>query len=283
MRILWICLVLSFLLSVWGHAVLKTPSAWNLNPSKASPCGGGPQPTDTTTTWNVGTNVSIIWQVVAGDGVGTVTLIIDPSGGTNYQAASGIVLGNPQAVGVFPFSFIVPSVTCTGTGNLCTVQVASSSAWFSCTTVRIEAAGIPPPPPPPVICQVATGLQFCTMINAHNISLQPGTNAISLDTALSTTYTSTLFNPNVFSTPNTTSCQTSYKNYLCHSQFPYCGQTTACQPSCYDAIGNCGITTSHRGLYNCAQGPISCTDPNSSSTIILSMVVILAALILTML
>jgi len=265
---------------VFGHAKLNVPPAWNPQPSKASPCGGGPQPTDTATTFTVGTTESITWQVVAGDGVGAVTLSVDPAAGTNF--ANGVVIGTPTAVGTYTYPYTVPSVTCTGANGLCNIQVASSSGWFACSTVRFDQPGVPVPPPPTPSCQAVSGLTFCTMINGHSIEVEPGTDPLSLDKALAVTYTATLYNANVFSNPNTTLCQTDYKNYLCHSQFPWCGQTAACQPSCYDAIGNCGITTSHRGLYDCTQGPITCNDPNASSAIVASFFVIMAALLFAM-
>jgi len=261
---------------VFGHAKLNVPVAWNAQPSKASPCGGGPQPTDTGTSFTIGGSTNIIWQVVAGDGVGAVSLSVDPTGGTTF--ANPVVIGTPTAVGTFTYPYTVPSVTCTGTGALCSIQVASSSGWFACSTVRFVQAGTPPPPPG-VNCKVASGLTFCSFLNGHNIEIQPGTDIVALDQTLATTYTTTLYNPNVFSTPNNTICQTDYKTFLCHEQFPYCGQTAACQSSCYDAIGKCGITTSHRGLYDCTQGPISCTDPAASSTIVVSFFVIAAALL----
>jgi len=254
---------------VAGHAKLNTPAAWNPQPSKAAPCGGAAQLTDTVTSWEIGGRSTVAWQVVAGDGVGAVSAIIDPTGGTTFTGTP-ISLGTASVVGPATFTFTVPDTTCTGTssdptkGPICTVQIKSDSGWVACATVRVSGTFVPPPPKG-VNCQVVEGLQYCTEQNGVNVEVAPGSVPANTDATVRETFLTTLYNPNVFSAPNTTRCATAYKNYLCKNAFPYCGQEAACQPACYDAIGICKITDSHRGLYDCTQGVVKCDDPGSDA------------------
>jgi len=137
-----VLLCLSLVLLVSGHAVLKSPKPWNTAASKTSPCGGGTAPTASATTWVPGSTVQIQWQVIAGDGAGAVTVLINTANGNTFSG-TGTQIGNPTAVGTSNFAFTVPAVTCTGAGGLCSVQVKSSSNWFSCTSVKIQAASTP--------------------------------------------------------------------------------------------------------------------------------------------
>jgi hypothetical protein len=135
----YIALFTILFICVSGHAVLRTPTPWSTSPSTASPCGGGTAPT-TGPTFNAGSKQTVVWQVIAGDGAGPVTGLVDPAGGTNFVVAVlGLQAEASPAVGTQTFTMTVPSVKCTGPGGLCTMQVKSSSNWQSCTSFAIAA------------------------------------------------------------------------------------------------------------------------------------------------
>jgi len=248
---------------VFGHAKLDIPdNAWNTQPSKVSPCGWGPQPTTSNTVWVAGTTVPIVWQIVAADGEGPATLTVDPAGGTNFSG-KGTVIVTPTAVITYYFNYTVPlTLVCTGPNQLCTIQVASSSGWFACASVFVQAPTAPPAPTVPASsCQIASNLVFCAQLNGHNVVIPTGVSPSALDGTVSETYYANLYNPLVFSTPNATGCHSSYQQLVCADQFPFCGQTTACQSICNTAVSECGLTVAEKGLYVC-NGPISCLDPS---------------------
>eukprot|EP01118_Nematostelium_gracile_P012940 TRINITY_DN480_c0_g1_i1.p1 TRINITY_DN480_c0_g1~~TRINITY_DN480_c0_g1_i1.p1 ORF type:complete len:392 (+),score=124.58 TRINITY_DN480_c0_g1_i1:104-1177(+) len=130
--------LLSVLALSSGHAVLRTPRAWNTAASKSNPCGGGTAPTQAAATWVPGSTINISWQVQAGDGTGDVFVTINTGGGTAFNGQA-TKIGTANSVSTFTFPFTVPNVQCTGANGLCSVQVKSSSNWFSCTSVKIGA------------------------------------------------------------------------------------------------------------------------------------------------
>jgi len=207
--------------------------------------------------------VVITWQVVAGDGVGSVIASLDPAGGQNFPAPPNLVqtIGTAPAVGTYNFTLNVTAVTCTGAGGVCTLQVKSSSDWYSCATVQLTAAPAPTIAPPTPVCQLVNGLAFCSELNGQYVTL-PGTGAtpVNLDIQTQNTYNLNYNNPMVFMN-NSTACATAYKTFLCHNDFPYCGYKAACQSLCTTAIQTCQVTPAEAGLYNCNSGPVSCTYP----------------------
>jgi len=260
---LLLTIISSLIVLANSHAVLDNPKPFNPNPSKTSPCGGGTTSTLAEAAWQVGTVVQITWQVVATDGEGTVALAFDVNGAQTFNAANAIQLGNAPLVGFYNFTFTVPQLTCAGPNGLCTAQFASSSAWFSCTSVQLTAV-----PPPPIntnpTCQLVNGLTYCTQLNGQYALIPYGQTAVATDQNLVPVLAATLYNPNVFTTPNATGCNAAYQNFLCHNAMPYCGGiAAACQTVCNNALQLCGISASHIGLYNCAAGPASCCQNNT--------------------
>jgi len=240
-------------------------NAWNTQPSKTSPCGGGAKPTSSNTVWVAGTTVLITWQIVAADGEGPVTLSLDPTGNTTFK--NGVVIGDPTSVTTYNYTYNVPANTvCTGPTKLCTIQLMSSSGWYACASVMVTPQGTPPPPTVPVSsCQLVSGLSFCSALNGHSVVVPTGVDPVALDGTVAATYSANLNNPNVFTTPNATGCAADYRALVCGDQFPFCTQTTVCQATCTAAITECSLTPAEKNLYNCAQGPISCADPNQAA------------------
>jgi len=253
-------LLACFFACALGHAKLVTPLAWNANPSKTSPCGGGTAPTVEAASWDQGSTQTVTWTVVAGDGAGQLNLYFDPAGTTTFTGAA-IPLGAPANVGTYEYTFTVPTtLVCTGPGSLCTAQVNSSSGWFACSSVKILAANTPPVPPPPPVCTIPTELVFCLSRNRHNIQIPAGQKPNAVDKSISGTYAQNVKNVNVFANGNDTACQNAYKEFLCSSGLPACGTTTACKSLCRDALQTCGIQPSHADLYKCDDGPDDCNS-----------------------
>jgi len=263
----FVCVVLflsALYISGEAHAVLKIPQPWTTNPSKASPCGGAATLAAPSAAWKIGSTVNVTWQVIAGDGAGTVNIIFDANAAQNFVQSSAIQIGNAPNVGTFLFSFTVPQVTCNGANGVCSIQVASSSSWFSCSTVQLTQNNPPPVIPPAPACTLVKGLTFCSELNGQYVMVPPGQTPADVDTQTQQTFTANFANPKVFSS-NSTDCATAYKTFLCHNDLPYCPSTAACQTLCGNALTLCEITTAHAGLYNCATGPQSCCQNNTNT------------------
>jgi hypothetical protein len=113
----------------------------------------------------------VIWQVVAGDGTGAITVKVDPAGGTQFTKNIPISGSTPNTVGqAYPFDLTIPSdIICTGAGGLCTVQVSNGGGWTACSTIEIPGGSVPPvvAEPGQPYCANLTGLGFCSELNGH--------------------------------------------------------------------------------------------------------------------
>lgn len=114
-----IAIFLSFVSLTNAHARLVNPIPWNQNPSKTSPCGGGSLDASQIVRLVPGSQLTIIWQVIAADGGGTVTAGVDLTGGTNFALDTGLS-GSAPLVGSYTFQLTVPSTNCTG--SYCTLS-----------------------------------------------------------------------------------------------------------------------------------------------------------------
>jgi len=295
LRVLVICALVA---SVLGHAVLKTPTPYNANPSKTAPCGlAGTFPTLTSqATWLVGDTVTIVWQMIAGDGNGLVTVVADPNGGTDFSAANAkpITTFNTNDVKTYTQSFVVPDISCAASKDgLCTIQFATATNWFSCTRVNITACpGCPAPPPPAPKCTTATGLAFCVGTNQRNnraVLIPEGQSPVVIDAELSATFNSYLNNTNVFTNGKDATCRTDYKTFLCNSQLPLCpgsgeaySQVSACRAQCRQTMKECQLTELHAALYDCDSLRL-CAGESPASSLHIMPLVFLSALVLALL
>jgi len=75
----FVCFLLQ---GVTGHAALVNPIPWNPNPSQTAPCGGVVKSAPLTTLAR-NSDVNIVWNVIAGDGIGPVMLTFDATGGAD--------------------------------------------------------------------------------------------------------------------------------------------------------------------------------------------------------
>jgi len=280
---------------VSAHAVSIMPPAWNPNPSTTAPCGNGANPQATSINWNIGTTQTITWQVLALDGAGAVTVLIDTTGGQTFTqgtSPSMTLTGTiPPGVGTYNFTSTVPNVKCTGTGGTCTLQLKSSSGWYSCATVAIVDPNNPPATKAPTLppnCQPAFGLTFCTMMNGQNVYLPNGQiSAISLDHAVNSAYTQYLANPKVFHNPYDTNCQGWFKKFICGLNFQPCGAaygTGGCQQACLNTNSFCQVDNSHLTLYQCGNYTNTVSDLtgpcNGAASMTVSAIVLFASALL---
>jgi len=252
-----VCLLvfLSLCINVFGHAKLDTPTAWNPNPSKTFPCGGGaPQPF-ASIVWQGGSLQSLIWEVVAGDGVGPVEGLINTQAQTNFD--TGVVTlftgGNSPSLGQHIMTFTVPNIQCVGPNQTCLLQVSSSSGWVACSTISISNTSRSISEKN--VCVYGTEIQFCSFRNAANISIPLGTSASSVDLQVNSTYNTNINNPNVFTNGGDANCQAAYKQLACLDGLPDCGQTSACKTVCQNAVTLCGLTPAEANLYDCSTYP----------------------------
>jgi hypothetical protein len=271
-------LLAAFIALVNAHAVLVTPTPWNISPSKTNPCGGGSPTTVAQAVWPAGSVQTISWRVVASDGSGTVSIQFDTKGGTaNPDPTTKVDLGNAAAVGNYDFPLTVPNVACNALTGLCTAMISSSSGWYSCFTVKIVGANVPQPPPPGIVCTKPDQLVFCLSRNRQNIAIQEGQTPNAVDKSISDTYQGTLKNINVFANGNDTNCANKYKEFLCKNYLPSCGYKYACKSLCQETLQVCGIQPSHASLYDCNAGPDNC---NSASVFTVAVAVLVALALL---
>jgi len=245
----------SFLGCVLGHAKLDVPTAWNPNPSKDAPCGGGaPQPY-ASIVWQAGTEQNLIWEVVAGDGVGPVEGLINVNAQQDFtNAITMFTNGNSPSLGQHTMSFKVPSIVCQGPNNTCLLQVSSSSGWVACSTIGISNSSSSGPVEN-TYCVYGTEIQFCATKNAANVSIPIGTTTATVDLQVLSTYQTNINNTNVFANGANPQCQAAYKSLVCDNGLPSCGRTSACQDTCQNAVNLCGLTTAEVNLYPCSTYP----------------------------
>jgi len=262
-------LVVTLIAYVHNHARLQNILPWNPNYSKTSPCGGAPQPTKPAATLVTGDTVTFQWQIIAGDGVGAVTAQIDPNGGTTFVTPLTLTGPTPTTVGTYTFTATVPAITCTGASSdgskLCTIQLQSSSGWYSCTSVQILATG-EQSVAIPTVCVYPSTLGFCSSSNNQNVVVpDSGQDLGSYDQALQSTFTITLNNPAVFTT-NTTACAFYYKKLFCGINYPLCAAPSSggCQQACNNVRTFCNVTALHSNLFNCNNYPNTNADSTGS-------------------
>lgn len=253
--------------SALGHAVLRSPTPWNTQPSKTANCGGGTAPGSPSNSWYIGAGNTISWQVIAGDGAGPITVTITPGDQNSFATQGTVLLADypSPGVGSVTADIVVPAnITCPARG--CYVQVRSSSAWYSCSSVELLPAGTPIPPKPRQ-CLTANGLQYCTMLNSRKVGVAVGITATDLPkyelSTASTFYQSVINNPNVIINGAEKKCQDALKTYACLDAFPACGETRICSFWCNNLATNCQINATHAALFDCTDAPNTCSPASS--------------------
>jgi hypothetical protein len=241
-----------------------------------------------------GQQFNIVWQVVAADGAGPVTVTLDTTGGQVFTGASSVAIPitgtAPPGVGTFTFSAVAPKAVCTGKGATCTIQMKSSSNWYSCSTIQIidpnnpNATASPTLPPN---CQPAFGLTFCDWMNGQNVYLPTGQiSAVSLDHVVQSAYTQYLSNPLIFKTPGSSQCQGWFKKLICGINFQPCNAvgTGGCLQACLNTRSFCSTDDSHLSLYQCSNFTNTISDLtgncNGAGSVSVSVIVMLASAVL---
>lgn len=235
-----------------AHSVLSSPAPWNSNPSKTNPCGGG-TPTAVTATYQKGSQITITWRVIAGDGTGPISANIDLAGDTNFNTPLTVTGSgaNPTTTGTFTAQVQLPDAV----SSKATLQIKSSSNWYSCASIALSATAPAPTTTPSSggTCIQLTGLTFCSDLNGVNVQpLAAGKSATSVDSELRATHENYLANPNVFQ-PQSSACSETYRKLLCAQAFVRCGATNtdACATTCRLSNHLCNLQDSHADLYPC--------------------------------
>jgi len=273
-----------------AHAILVNPAGWNQDPS-TSPCSKFTKINVALATWRATEQVIVGWKVVAGDGVGDVTVYLDPAGGvfdsTDMSNYTKIGTGpSPTVSAANILISAVPNINCTGTNGLCTIMAVSTSNWRSCSTVAITPPCVDCPAPtlPPPTCQNAGSLTFCKMYSGRPVYVPIGYTAQSLDAGTQITYTNYIGNPKVFSNPSDT-CKTLYTNFLCLLNNPPCpgsdkvAHGAACRQMCTNAMTTCQLNATHNNLYPCDTFP-ECENAAMATAPLFAMIALFALLAL---
>jgi len=273
MNRLLLILIVVCVAEVYGHAVLVSPKPWWWEPSRLRPCGGPNYTSSVSAVWPTGSNQSkILWNVVAGDGMGEVHARIDTNGRTD-NFSNGYPIGFKQQVfktlGQYYISFIVPPITCTGPNDTCTMQfwTDSGGGWYSCITFKINCTncegGIPVSRDD---CVSAGNLGFCKSKSNTQVFVPDGETATEIDGLTQNTFNQNHPNPNVFSNGNSTECMTLYQEMLCELYLAPCGNFSSSytQQMCQKTMNTCNLTVAHQYLYNCSVFPTAQSGPNGA-------------------
>jgi len=262
----------------YGHAVLAKPNPWWWAPSRTRPCGGANYTQTVDAIFPAGSNQSVLWWVVAGDGMGEVHARIDQYGHTD-NFSNGYPIGFKQPVftelGQFWISFIVPNITCHGPNNTCVMQfwTDSGGGWYSCATIQIACTsctgGLSNTTEN---CVKASNLAFCPSKDGSQVLVPSGQTLSQIDGLTQNTFNLNRPNPAVFYNGNSTECQTLYHQFLCELYFTPCNTSTSnyTMQECQLTMRTCNLTQAHAFLYNCSMFPVGSaggtTGQSSEST-----------------
>jgi hypothetical protein len=214
----------------------------------------------------VGKQYAMNWRVIAGDGSGDVTGLVDVNGGTNFTVPIVDLLGNAPAVNSYTFPFSLPNVTC---NPYCTAQIKSSSNWYSCFSFRAGGQSDFTSRPQEIRyqCKQVNNMGFCNHLNGKRVNVAIGTNENQLDSQIGLFYQQSINNQNVMTSGTSEDCTSRLKYLLCGQQFEYCGTSAYLkvpdQCYCADTIQACGVTESHQSLFDCSKSP-ACPAPQKS-------------------
>ncbi len=158
----------------------------------------------------------------------------------------------------------------------CSMQVKSSTSWFSCSTVQVVAPAPGPapalPPASSAACSNAGNLTFCSQIKFKSIVSNSTALAAATELAVRATFNEISATGSSVFTTQTPQCLAVYSQYLCRNALPFCGEVVPCTSAlCYGVVAACGLNESHAGLFPCAtlaatQMATCSTQPNTAPT-----------------
>ncbi|KAN0030909.1 hypothetical protein ACTA71_009556 [Dictyostelium dimigraforme] len=289
MRLLISCiLLLSILVNyISGHSVLVEPTPFSNNPSKTALCGGGSKQTVPQISWcpdSTKTNKAT-WKVVVGDGIGPVTFRLATNGGTteaDFTLKLQSVGPEPTTVGTFSYTVTVPTgTTCTGANGICTLQVSSSSNWFSCSSIALNSSACNTAPKETALVEYTvtanSQVKFCDQVVNKVVLLPAGTDLKEYDNKTQGVFKNNMANPLVIGS-NTAECGDLYEKVLCDVSFPIAPGSDGkavyqvTRKQCDDFIEKCDVV-SHADLYPC-----SIYGDSSSSSIVIPILLIISIL-----
>jgi len=292
----------AFILLVDGHSILRTPAAWNTRESKSRPCGNGAMPGTAVTGANKvqgGATVSGMWEVTAGDGNGPVTITLAKTDAeVNSFSGDTIPINmNPvpqRGTGKYPFTFVAPAAgTCTGgqDGKSCHLQFKSTSNWYSCMTLSLEALPTNAPTGAPTVTpatpfptaaptvsapsdaptktrNVCTTLpqitRYCSGLSGKKVAISLGTDTIPLALQrIEGEANANRLNPLVFRNGQNPDCIAAFEKYWCSRSLPLCTENTITEPcknSCLAAMSYCDLDPLHVKTFSCGGLTTTATD-----------------------
>lgn len=293
-----------------GHSILRTPAPWRTRESKRAPCGNGNIPaTLTNAAVNAGADIAAMWEVTAGDGNGPVTaryVTTDAEATTaGFNAAPQLaVTMNPipqRGTGQYPFTFPAPppGTNCQGgpNNNACHIQFKSTSNWYSCATIPMNAQVAPTgapttlsptrpattrapttqaptaPVPGQYTCSSLTAAQgtICQGIAGKNVLTETGSTQANVISKANADFSDVRYNPLVFRNGASTACGQALAELFCSFSLPLCTApsypstqyssfTQSCFSRCETAMAVCDIDPYHKEAYSCAQFTESTSD-----------------------
>jgi hypothetical protein len=167
----------------------------------------------------------------------------------------------PSTVKTYAIVIHIPSsLTCAA----CSMQIKSTTSWFSCATVQVLAAPAPAPGPAPTpapavpsaastACSDAGNLGFCSQLKFKSVVANSTALAAATEAAVRATFDEIGATGVAVFTTQTPQCLALYSQYLCRNALPFCGEAVPCTAAlCYGVAGACGLNASHAGLFPCA-------------------------------
>lgn len=272
-----------------SHSILRNPQSWNTGESKRSPCGGrtvGQAGGVTPTVVTPGADVTALWEVTAGDGNGPITITYVETDAEVTNAGFAAVAAtqtlavtmNPipqRGTGRYPFTFKAPPATanCRGgaAGNLCYIQVKSTTNWYSCASLQMPPAptpapsvGVtdpptpsptPTPPPTPASCltlnDAAVTASICAGLNGKLVKEDAQTPA-NLVKGATMEFSSYLSNGLIFrNSKDNNVCKQWLAQWSCGRQFKGCDAANPsaakpfCKSRCVNTMYECDVDPLH--------------------------------------
>lgn len=295
-----------------GHSILRTPAPWRNRESKSAPCGNGNLPgTLTNPAVNAGADIAAMWEVTAGDGNGPVTaryVTTDAAATTaGFNGAPTLtVTMNPipqRGTGRYQFTFPAPppGTNCQGgpNNNACHIQFKSTSNWYSCTTIPLNAQVAPTgapttsSPTKPATTRAPTTQAptasipgqytcsslaaataqgtICQGISGKNVLRETGNSQANVIAQTNGDFSFVRYNPLVFRNGASTACGQSLAEFFCSFSLPLCtapsypstqysSYTSSCFSRCETAMALCDIDPYHKAAYSCSQFTESTSD-----------------------
>lgn len=265
-----------FISTCFGHALLIKPTPFNIQASKAQPCGGGVRQQNPQAVLCSGQKNTITWQVQVEDGVGEVSANLNTNGDINsFPTKLTVAGGVPDKRGYFNLTVDIPAGT-TCNNERCVMQV-SAAGWYSCSTIDIKTeCAVQPNNLVPTEIAFNSEVEFCSKFVNKVVLIPTGQTPKDIDQGVNKTFHANMANEKVIGNPSYM-CSQLYSDIICAASFPLApgsdGNSTypVTQDQCERFTTTCDVQPEHRVLYDCSTYP----QDNSSSSLVPSLFIAL--------